>query len=177
MTMKKFYYVLLPFMVAVCSCNNSNKKADVTESKQEQTIEASNEVNNTAIEEVKKVSEEEKYILKPGVTYVTEVSDTGTDEYGGKVNLSMEFTIYKDGSATGNLIETNSSSTYDNNNSYDHPIEGNWHEVSKHDKRFLKIDLVLDANGYYKRFTYFVDEDHNAYYDNVNNHPIKLRLK
>ena len=115
--------------------------------------------------------------MDPGVTYVTEVSDTGTDEYGGKVNLSMEFTIYKDGSATGNLIETNSSSTYDNNNSYNHPVEGNWHEVSRHDKRFIKIDLVLDPNGYHQRFTYFVDEDHNAYYDNVNNHPIKLRQK
>ena len=120
---------------------------------------------------------DDDYILKPGVTYTTESSGTGTDEYGGKVSLSMEFTIYKDGTARGNLIETNSTSSYNNNNSYGHPVEGSWEEVSKHDKRYLKIDLVLESENYYNEFTYYIDENLNAYANDINTRPVQLREK
>lgn len=122
-------------------------------------------------------SVEDSYILTPGVTYVTTSSQTSTDEYGGKVSLSMEFTIYKDGSAAGNLIETNSESTYGNNNSYNHPVEGTWREVSKHDKRFLEIQLILEGDEYYNSFYYYIDEDLNAYANDINTHPVKLTIK
>lgn len=120
---------------------------------------------------------EDDYILKPGVTYITMSSGTGTDELGGKVSLNMEFTIYKDGTVTGNLIETNSKDSYGNNNSYEHPIEGTWVETSKHDKRFLKIDLVLESEDYYNEFTYYIDESLKAYANDVNTRPVQLREK
>lgn len=182
--------ILLLVLMVVCSCKNVNRKTDVNESMPAPSVEVSNEINeivvdnqiptNVVTDEVTAVIDkddaivEKNYILTPGVTYVTEASGSGTDEFGGNVSLSMEFTIYKDGSVAGNLIETNSESTYGNNHSYEHPLEGTWEEVSRHDKRFLKIDLELEAEGYYKLFTYYIDENQNAYANNVNTRPVKL---
>lgn len=108
---------------------------------------------------------EENYIMIPGITYISTQSEKDTDIMGGEVNLTMEFTIYNDGSVVGNLIETNSSKSYSNGNSYNHYVEGKWSEVSIHDKRFLEICLVLEdsAQDYYKEFTYYVDEDLKIY--------------
>lgn len=125
-------------------------------------------------DENKGVIKEDNYILMPGVTYVTESSWNSTDELGGEVSLSMEFTIYKDGSVTGNLIETN---LYGRHNTYEHPLEGTWEEVSKHDKRFLKIYLELQADDYNKEFTYYIDESLNAYANDINTRPVKLMKK
>ena len=117
------------------------------------------------------------YFLEPGVTYITESSGAGTDEFEGKVSLSMEFTIYKDGTARGNLIETNSTSSYGNNNSYEHPVEGTWKEVSKHDRPYLQIVFVLESDDYYNEFTYYIDENLNAYANDINTRPVRLRMK
>lgn len=108
---------------------------------------------------------EENYIMIPGITYISTQSEKDTDIMGGEVNLTMEFTIYNDGSVVGNLIETNSSKSYSNGNSYNHYVEGKWSEVSIHDKRFLEICLVLEdsTQDYYKEFTYYVDEDLKIY--------------
>lgn len=116
------------------------------------------------------------YIMKPGVTYVTTSSRKDTDEFGLKVYLTMEFTIYNDGTASGNLIETDAEGLgtgYTRN----HPIEGTWKTVSKHDKRFLKLRLILEGDDYYNRFDYYVDEDLNCYANDINTHPVKLRMK
>ena len=116
-----------------------------------------------------------KNILKPGVTYVTTSSTSDYDEYGGKVNLNMEFTIYNDGSVSGNIIETNSRSSYNNSNSYENHIRGTWKEVSIHDKRYLEIKFTLA--GYYKDFKYYIDEQQKAYANDINTSPIALRKK
>ncbi len=129
---------------------------------------ASNVLKNTEPEP------EDEYILKPGVTYITASSATDTNEFGERVSLNMEFTIYKDGSATGNIIETTEANSYGNRNSYNHPVEGKWKKVSKHDKRFLEIKLILEGDEYYNWFYYYVDEEHNAYANDINTKPLQL---
>lgn len=156
--------------------------ADVTEPEyQNESVvtpeQESNAIMDEILDRLYDESNNDDYILTPGVTYITMSSGTGTDVLGGKVSLSMEFTIYKDGTVTGNLIETNAKDSYGNNNSYEHPLEGTWAETSKHDKRFLKIDLVLESEDYYNEFTYYIDEDLNAYANDLNTRPVKLREK
>ena len=140
-------------------------------------------VENNAIRQEQPKNEEkefeENYIMIPGVTYVSTQSEKDTDIVGGEVNLTMEFTIYNDGSVVGNLIETNSSKSYSNGNSYNHYVEGKWREVSKHDKRFLEICLVLEdsVQDYYKEFTYYVDENLKLYDNPSSTTSIQLKKK
>lgn len=161
-------------LVAGCTCGNSNKTTAVVESVSEQMADP---IVCEAPKVVQEVVIEPDYIMTPGVTYVTISPQTNTDGYGGKVNLSMEFTIYKDGTASGNLIETNDEEFYGNSNSYRHPIEGKWREVSKHDKRFVEIKLILEGDEYYNWFYYYVDENLNAYANDINTTPMKLEKK
>lgn len=171
------------FMTVSCKNNSNNKESEAGPGQNEQ---AQNEVrepeagpgqNEQAQNEVREP--EVNYIMIPGVTYVTTQSGADTDIMGGKVSLSMEFTIYKDGTAIGNIIETNSDDYYGNENSCSHPVEGAWEEVSKHDKRFVKIFLVLrdDDQNYLRGFTYYVDEDLKAYSESPTNKPIQLKQK
>ncbi len=130
--------------------------------------EAFNDIMNT------EPKPEDVFILIPGVQYITASSTAGTNEFGLKASLDMEFIIYNDGSATGNLIETTEPDSQGNRNSYNHPVEGTWREVSKHDKRFLEIKLILEGDNYYNCFYYYIDEDLNAYANDINTRPVKL---
>lgn len=118
-----------------------------------------------------------KFIMEPGVTYVTTSSQTATDEFGGKVSLNMEFTIYNDGTASGNLIERDTDYGYGYNNSYNHPVEGTWEEVSRHDKKYLRIRLTVRDGNLNRPYYFYVDEDLNCYPTDINAHPIKLTEK
>lgn len=173
--MRKFIVLLLPIVVASCASKNSRKEANINDSASEQIIESG--INQVVAETNTSIYEEEKEIMEPGVTYTMKESASDTDIFGGDVNLKIEFTIYNDGTAKCTLIETNSEDFYDNNNSYKYSLEGEWEEVSKHDKRFIQIDVTLESDDYYKEFTYFIDEELNAYAENINSTPVKLQKK
>ena len=40
-----------------------------------------------------------------------------------------------------------------------------------------KIVFVLESDDYYNKFTYYIDENLNAYANDINTRPVKLRMK
>lgn len=174
--MKKIILLFLLILVVSCASNNSRKEVSDNDSVSEQTIESS--MDQVASDADTSTYEEEKSdILEPGVTYITTNSASDTDIFGGDVNLKVEFTIYYDGSAKCTLIETNSEDFYDNTNSYEYSLDGEWEEISKQDKRFVQIEFTLETDDYYKEFTYFIDEELNAYAEDINTTAVKLVKK
>lgn len=164
--MKKLVFAISTLsMILVLSCKNSNNKSK-------------SETNETdsAVSMIAQETPNNDDILTLGTTYVTEESFNGTDFMEGKVDLTMEFTVYGDESADCTIIETNNASSYGNNDSYTHKVEGTWSTVSKRNKRYVKIILSLEdpVQDYYKEFVYYIDKDHNLYANDINTHPTKL---
>lgn len=164
--MKKIYLLAFPLLFA-CSNNKSSDSGQLSSSTDTTEVKVStDEEENEA---------EGSYILTPGETYYTskEVSDDG---YGNKSVLTIELTAYKDKSFSGQVIETVTlAHRADNPNEHKYPIEGEWEEISKHDKKFMQVKFELTQSG--EDFTLYIDEDLNAYMNDLSSTPEKLYKK
>lgn len=111
-------------------------------------------------------------ILSFGETYyVSKV--VSEDKYGNKTKLTFGIITYSDRSVSGQVIETSilSHRPGDENNYY-YPIEGKWWRMSKHDKPVMRVLFELARSEQY--YTIYIDEDHNAYINDLNSKPEKL---
>lgn len=132
-----------------------------------------NALNEENAEEEEETPQED-YILTPGVTYYSEKE--GKDEFGLRERYSLELTVYKDYSVEGKFTITAINEYRDNEEtdlSYD--IDGEWEETSKRDKRVMKIDVELANSSQY--YTFFVDEKHQIYWNDLNSNPERLMEK
>lgn len=111
-------------------------------------------------------------ILSFGETYyVSKI--VSADKYGNKTKLTFEITAYSDRSISGQVIETSILGYRSGEeNNYYYPIEGRWREMSKHDKRVMRVQFELARSEQY--YTIYIDEDHNAYINDLNSTPEKL---
>lgn len=147
--MKRYLFLIAMILIAISCGNNPQKQKNAkTETETETVV--------------------EEYILEPGVTYVTETMKD-TDYFGDLKEYNFEFTVYKDGSATCNIIETNPKSRKTMELKY----EGSWNEVSKQDRMFLEIVYVIGS----QEVTYFVDSSLNVYENKITSKPLKLTRK
>lgn len=127
--------------------------------------------NNYSAEYVEK---DDSFILTYGSTYRVEQT-MPKDQYGTTHHLTFEIIAYKDGSVSGQVIETTTLAhrPYDENK-YTYPIEGEWEGTSKHDKRVMKVDFDLARSD--QHFTIFIDEALKAYIGDLNATPVQLEL-
>lgn len=111
-------------------------------------------------------------ILSFGETYyVSKI--VSEDKYGNKTKLTFEIIAYSDRSVSGRVIETSIlSHRLGEENNYYYPIEGKWWRMSKHDKPVMRVLFELARSEQY--YTIYIDEDHNAYINDLNSRPEKL---
>ena len=113
-------------------------------------------------------------ILKTGVTYEARQFVSKGDYLGieGPEYHSIEITTYNDGTARG-LFKV-SLKGFDGDVSNSFRLKGTWSDASLYDKKLIEITLY-DSNN--RSYTIYVDQNHNAYIDDINSSPTKLYNK
>lgn len=176
--MKKIYLLIFPLLIASCNSKSSNDENGV-DSLECANVEAPAveevEVEEEAVEEMEVEEEEANDILVPGETYYY-TTDEYTDEYGSTNQLTVELTAYKDGSFSGQVIETVTlAHRPSEHNEHKYPIEGEWTETSRHDKRYMYVEFELTQSG--QEFCIYIDEEHNVYLNDLSSKPGKIYKK
>lgn len=170
--MKNFYLFFLPLMMVSCG-NNSNNVNEENANTEESNIEVP--VASEVIAQEEKATEVESYIMTPGETYYVS-QEMPEDKYGIITTLVFEMTIYKDNTMSGQVIEKRIQTLNKGRESEsNYPIEGEWEETSKHDKKVLEVEFELAQSGQY--YTIYVDEEHNVFINDLNATPVKLQQR
>lgn len=179
--MRKYFLLLLPLLCA-CSSNNNGKNCETPVATNDEEIavvadEPENEVDsfeNETVQMAEAVAEEDDgYILIPGETYYVSNSWHEGDQ---QINMTVELIAYKDETFSGSCYGDSKYeySTFDPTE-FKYPIEGEWEEISKHDKRFMLVNFELGETG--QEYTLYIDENQNVYMGNLNSEPVKLQKK
>ena len=115
--------------------------------------------------------------LEPGVSYVLRqfVNKGSLFDMSGPEYHSFIITIYNDKSASGvYLVGLND---YEEKDAVKFKMTGWWRNSSKYDKSVIEIRLKYEDDNNYLSHTIYVDADHNAYVDDMNNASAKLYRK
>lgn len=176
--MNKHFLFLLPLLCA-CTSNNVGNSDKVSESSFDSNSKAENiQVNNVVNEaetSANQNEEDDNYILIPGETYYT-TKEVSSDNYGNSTKLTVELIAYIDGTFSGQVIETTVlGHRPEEPNIHTYPIEGEWIETSKHDRRYMYVEFELVQSG--QEFDIYIDENHNVYMNDLSSAPEKLYIK
>lgn len=173
--MRKIYLLVFPLLFACCNNKSSSDENEIDSlnyANEKTSVVDEIEIDEEEEAEEKEVVEEENYILIPGETYYY-TTDEFTDEYGSTNQLTVELTAYKDGSFSGQVIETVIlAHRPDDPNVHKYPIEGEWMETSRHDKRYMYVEYELTQSG--QEQCIYIDEDHNVYLNDLSSKPDKI---
>lgn len=177
--MKKLFLLVLPLFAACSSNNKTNEGGDAPDDYTQmgaEVVEPTIAVNTSTEDFTTTPAAEETttYIMEPGVVYYT--TKDMPEENGIRNRLTLELTSYKDGSFSGQLIATSINTWRDDEETnLNFPIEGEWDETSKHDKRVMIVEFEVEKLE--QEYIVYIDEDLKVYWNSLNATPEQLYKK